>query len=152
MSAVYRKQQQPSTPSAPASILLIEDCEADIEAFRVAMRECAPELEIHVAMNAVEAFRFLGEHAPASSPQAPCLVVLDLKLPAIDGHRVLEEIRLWPAWRDLRVSILTSSMREEDVAWARQLGASFYTKPPVWAGWLALCEQLAAAALKKRAH
>lgn len=151
MSALYPSQDAPPAQTRPASILLVEDCEADVTAFKLAMRECAPDLRVNVARNAVEAFRFLGTNPPGSSPRAPDLVVLDLRLPAIDGHRVLEEIRTWPAWCELPVSILTSSMRDEDAAWARRLDASFYTKPPVWDGWLAICSQLAtAAAAKKR--
>ena len=93
-------------------ILLVEDNEDDLELALHALRKEKLANSIHVARDGEEALDFLfcsGPHASRSFDQPPKLVLLDLKLPKVDGMEVLKRLKADPRTRQIPVVILTSS-------------------------------------------
>jgi two-component system response regulator len=87
-----------------------------------------------VARDGVEALDYLfaqGAHAGRSALDLPAVVLLDLKLPKVDGLEVLQRLRAHPVTRLLRVVILTSSKQEQDILQSYDLGADSYIRKPV---------------------
>jgi two-component system response regulator len=108
-------------------ILLIEDNPDDVELTRLALRETDLPMRMVVARDGVEAVEaLLGE--AAIHPQ---LVLLDLKLPKLDGLDVLSRMRADARTRNLPVVVLTSSLEDEDLAKCYALGANSYVRKPV---------------------
>jgi CheY-like chemotaxis protein len=112
-------------------ILLVEDNPNDIELTRHALARHNIANELVVAEDGVEALDYLfGEDRATPSP-LPALVLLDLKLPRLDGMEVLREIRRDERTRLLPVVILTSSNEERDIIDGYSLGANSYIRKPV---------------------
>jgi two-component system response regulator len=108
-------------------ILLIEDNPDDVELTRLALRETDLPMRMVVARDGVEAVEaLLG--AQAIHPQ---LVLLDLKLPKLNGLDVLSRMRADDRTRNLPVVVLTSSLEDEDLAKCYALGANSYVRKPV---------------------
>jgi CheY-like chemotaxis protein len=116
------------------TILLVED-DADDEALTVrALHKHNIANEIVVARDGVEALDYLfgtGAHAGRDLRQQPQVILLDLKLPRLDGLEVLRRLRADPRTRLLPVVILTSSKEEEDRTKSYTLGANSYVRKPV---------------------
>lgn len=115
------------------SILLVED-DADDEALILrSLRKSRVSNGILVARDGVEALDFLFGTGPreASGPLKPSVVLLDIKLPKIDGLQVLEQIRQNPITKDQPVVILTSSDEEKDLVRSYELGVNSYVRKPV---------------------
>jgi two-component system response regulator len=113
-------------------ILLVEDNPDDEALTRRALAKNNIQNEIVVARDGAEALDCLfgtGQHE--GRPLAPELVLLDLKLPKVDGLEVLRRIRSHPQTRLLPVVILTSSLEEKDVISGYGLGANSYIRKPV---------------------
>ena len=108
-------------------ILLVEDNEDDIELTLIAFRRHNLANQIVVARNGAEAIDYL--HAPDAV--LPTVVLLDLKLPRMDGTAVLRRIREHPATHLLPVVMLTSSAQERDRHSTYALGANSYIVKPV---------------------
>jgi two-component system, response regulator len=107
------------------TILLVED-NADDEALTLrALKKNHILNEVFVARDGVEALDYL---AAGSLPQ---LVLLDLKLPRIDGLEVLKRIRADPATKSMPVVVLTSSKEDRDIVESYSLGANSYVRKPV---------------------
>ena len=115
------------------SILLVEDNRDDVELTLRAFRRNHIRNEIVVAYDGAEALdRLLGSGKPgAPERELPAVVLLDLKLPKIDGLEVLRQIRAHPRTRLLPVVILTSSREEIDLVNGYRLGANSYVRKPV---------------------
>jgi CheY-like chemotaxis protein len=116
-----------------AAFLLVEDNEDDILLFKRAFSTSNVANPLQVVKNGHEALCYLegsGRYRNRNEFPLPSLVLLDLKLPGIDGFEVLSWIRQHPSLRTLRVIVLTSSDEIRDVNRAYQLGAnSFLVKP-----------------------
>jgi len=115
-------------------ILLVEDIPDDVELTLRAFRKSKIANEIVVAHDGVEALDYLfatGDHAGRDNSTLPQLVLLDLKLPRIDGLQVLERIRANPKTKLMPVVILTSSTEEPDLKTGYSLGANSYIRKPV---------------------
>jgi CheY-like chemotaxis protein len=114
-------------------ILLAEDNPNDVELTLSALQSLNIANEITVVGDGAEALDYLyrrGSHA--SSPGAqPAVVLLDLKMPRVDGLEVLRQIRADAGLRSLPVVILTSSREESDMVRGYQLGANAYVVKPV---------------------
>src|SRR4029077_18220166 len=114
------------------SILLVEDNPDDEALTRRALAKNNIQNEIVLARDGAEALDWLlGTGPHVGHPATPELVLLDLKLPKVDGLEVLRRIRANPSTRLLPVVILTSSREERDVVTGYGLGANSYIRKPV---------------------
>lgn len=120
--------------SRQIEILLVEDNKDDIELTLHALRKENLANSIHVARDGEEALDFIfcsGAHADRSFENPPRLVLLDLKLPKVDGMQVLKRLKADPRTRTIPVVILTSSKEERDLVQGYGLGANSYIQKPV---------------------
>ncbi|MGB8212588.1 MAG: response regulator [Anaerolineales bacterium] len=117
-----------------AHILLVEDSRMDVELTLDAFHEAKLLNAIHVASDGQEALDYLfgrGKYADRNVFPLPNLILLDLKLPGIDGFEVLRQIKSTPILKRLPVVILTSSKEEGDRALSYDQGANSYLVKPV---------------------
>ena len=116
------------------TILLVEDNADDEELTLRALKKNNVKNNLVVARNGVEALDFLfgtGACAGRNVAALPGLVLLDLKLPKIDGLEVLRRIRADERTRRIPVTVLTSSKEEQDLIKSYDLGANSYIRKPV---------------------
>jgi len=114
-------------------ILLVEDDLVDLQMTRQELEKDGT-IRIEVARDGEEALDFLfcrGAYASRSLDDPPKLVLLDLKLPKIDGLQVLREIKSRPETRAIPVVALTSSREERDLVEGYRLGVNSYIQKPV---------------------
>lgn len=115
-------------------ILLVEDNARDEELALLALEESHLANEVVVARDGVEALDYLfgtGPYAGRDPADRPHVILLDLKLPKVDGLEVLERLRSDPRTALLPVVILTSSDEERDLIRGYTLGANSYIRKPV---------------------
>ena len=115
-------------------ILLVEDNASDEKLTVLALKKCEVDNQVVVARDGAEALDYLfatGAHAGRDPSSLPTMVLLDLKLPKIDGLEVLRRIRANPLTQRLPVVILTSSKQDEDVSEGYASGANAYVRKPV---------------------
>ncbi|HEY9232276.1 MAG TPA: response regulator [Blastocatellia bacterium] len=115
-------------------ILLVEDNPKDEALTLRALRKSKVANEVAVARDGVEALDYLfatGSHAGRDMREMPQVVLLDLKLPKVDGLQVLQAIRADERTRRLPVVVFTSSSEQEDLIKSYNLGANSYVRKPV---------------------
>jgi two-component system, response regulator len=115
-------------------ILLVEDNPSDVELTRRALDKSHVVNSLVVAEDGREALDYLfgaGAYADRDLSDEPAIILLDLKLPGVDGLEVLRRIRADLRTRRLPVIILTSSKEEQDLAAGYDLGANSYIRKPV---------------------
>lgn len=115
-------------------ILLVEDNADDEELTLRAFRKNNILNPVVVARDGVEALDYLfgtGAHSGRDTRNQPQVVLLDLKLPKVDGLEVLRQLRADPRTHLLPVVILTTSNEERDILASYQLGANSYVRKPV---------------------
>ena len=114
-------------------ILLVEDNPDDEALILRSLRKSNVANDVTVARDGAEALDYIfGTGARAESgPFKPVVVLLDIKLPKINGLEVLERIRANERTRQLPVAILTSSDEETDIARSYELGCNSYVRKPV---------------------
>ncbi|MDO8812982.1 MAG: response regulator [Gallionella sp.] len=115
-------------------ILLVEDNQDDEELTRLAFKECKFATELVVVRDGQEALDYLfatGKYSGRDVCDQPQVVLLDLKLPKVDGLEVLHRIRADERTKCLPVVILTSSKQEQDMVAGYSLGANSYIQKPV---------------------
>jgi CheY-like chemotaxis protein len=114
-------------------ILLVEDSEKDIELALAALGEHNLANEVIVVRDGAEALDFLfkrGEFADRP-PGLPVVVLLDLKMPKVDGLEVLRQVKNDPELKRIPVVMMTSSREEQDLVKSYALGANAYVVKPV---------------------
>jgi two-component system response regulator len=115
-------------------ILLVEDNPNDVKLTLHAFKTANLGNPIYVARDGVEALEFIfgnGDSAGRDVTETPKLVLLDLKLPRIDGHEVLKRIKSDKRTSGIPVVVLTSSSEERDVMKTYGMGANSYIVKPV---------------------
>jgi len=116
------------------SILLVEDNPSDVRLTRRALEQSHITNPLVVAEDGREALDYLfglGAHQGRDVTDPPRLVLLDLKLPRVDGLEVLRQVRADERTRRLPVVILTSSQEQQDIMAGYDLGANSYVRKPV---------------------
>lgn len=119
---------------ADKTILLVEDNPDDEALALRALQKSNVHNRVVVARDGAEALDYLfatGTYAGRDTSEMPVVVLLDLKLPKIDGLEVLRRLRADPRTRLLPVVILTSSKEEQDLVNGYRLGANSYVRKPV---------------------
>jgi CheY-like chemotaxis protein len=114
-------------------ILLVEDNPRDLELTLAALAKCQLANDIVVARDGAEALDYIyrrNEHADRE-PGEPAVVLLDLKLPKVDGLEVLEAVKGDPRYRQVPIVMLTSSREERDLVRSYELGVNAFVVKPV---------------------
>jgi two-component system response regulator len=115
-------------------ILLVEDNGSDEKLTLLAFKKCGVGNDVVVVRDGAAALDYLfgtGKHSERDPSVLPSVVLLDLKLPKIDGLEVLRRIRADERTKFLPVVVLTSSKEDEDVLRSYALGANAYVRKPV---------------------
>ncbi len=115
-------------------ILLVEDNPNDVELTLHALKENKLTNHIEVVRDGAEALDFIfgaGAYAHRSLEKSPKVILLDLKLPKVDGLEVLKRLKSDPRTRAIPVVVLTSSREERDIVESYQLGVNSYIVKPV---------------------
>jgi two-component system response regulator len=127
-------QPDMTTAAMAVEILLVEDNPNDVRLTLHALARHRLTNRIHVVRDGAEALEFLfatGAYTQRKGAATPKVVMLDLKLPRVDGIEVLRAIRSNPGTRTLPVVMLTSSREERDITQTYDLGANSYIVKPV---------------------
>ena len=112
-------------------ILLVEDNPMDVDLTLQALIENNVANPVVSCLDGEEALRYMEEHQLPNDMQIPVLVLLDLRLPKIDGVEVLRQARNHPVWKQVPVIVLTTSRQNDDIEAAYKLGANSYIVKPV---------------------
>ena len=124
-----------NTGSTPRSglrpILIVEDNDMDLDLCLQAFKEHAIANPVLICHDGAEAVTFVDAHKEADDPQLPLLVLLDLRLPKVDGLEVLRHARRDPVWKRVPFVVLTTSREDQDIAAAYDLGGNSYIVKPV---------------------
>ena len=114
-------------------ILLAEDNENDIELTLTALQECRLSNEVEAVRDGAEALDYIYQRGQYSdrADGLPCVILLDLKMPRMDGIEVLRTIKSDPAIRHIPVVMLTSSREEKDLLLSYDLGVNAFVVKPV---------------------
>jgi CheY-like chemotaxis protein len=119
------------TIMATRDILLVEDNPADAALAQQAFREAGVEADVSVARDGLAALAYLRREGEFVDATTPDLVLLDLKMPGMGGHQVLEQIKHDPELRTIPVAILSTSVAERDLVAAYAMHANSYFRKPV---------------------
>ena len=115
-------------------ILLVEDSVNDVKLTTAALRAAGLANEIVVCRDGVEATDYLfrqGIHAGRSDETCPAVVLLDLKMPRMDGLELLAKVRAADQFKTLPIVMITSSAEEQDMVRSYNLGVNGYVVKPV---------------------
>lgn len=118
----------------PVDILLIDDNPNDLDLTVYALKKSEAVHAVQPARDGVEALDFLfcqGQFSARNMNNLPRLILLDLKLPRVDGWGVLEKVKSDPRTYHIPVVVLTSSSDPNDIARCLKLGANSYVVKPV---------------------
>ena len=114
-------------------ILVAEDLPDSVELLKLAFSRAGVSAPVHYVKDGEETIEYLRRAAEANRPEhsSPTMLLLDLKMPRLDGFGVMEWLRLQPGLRRLLVVVFTSSTEQHDVNRAFDLGANSYIVKPV---------------------
>jgi len=115
-------------------ILLVEDNPSDVELALHALKKNNIANRIEVVRDGAEALEFIfatGAYADRQNAEHPRVILLDLKLPKVDGLEVLRQIKADPRTRAIPVVVLTSSREDRDIVESYNLGVNSYIVKPV---------------------
>ena len=127
-------------------LLLVEDNPDDLKMALRALKKANLANHIHIARDGAEALQFIfceGDYSGRKIENAPKVILLDLKLPKVDGKEVLQRIKSDPRTKMIPVVVLTSSKEQSDVVESYNLGVNSYIVKPVnFEGFAAAVRQL----------
>lgn len=126
MNSPILNQHSPLRP-----ILVVEDNDMDLDFCMQAFEEHAIANPVIACRDGEEALQFIDAHATPEDKRFPLLVLLDLRLPKVDGIEVLHHARQHPVWKQVPFIILTTSRENTDIAAAYDLGVNSYIVKPV---------------------
>ena len=112
-------------------ILLVEDNPMDLDLTLQAFEEHGVVNPIVSCRDGEEAVRYMAAHDAPTDPGLPILVLLDLRLPKVDGIEVLRQARTHAVWKQVPIVVMTTSRESSDIAAAYQLGVNSYIVKPV---------------------
>jgi two-component system response regulator len=121
-------------PDPTAEILLVEDSPDDVAFFRRTLEKAGLNARLHSVPDGAEALNLVfatGAYADRISHFRPRLIILDLKLPKVDGIEVLRRLKSDPTTRTIPVVVLSSSREERDLLESYALGANSYIVKPM---------------------
>jgi CheY-like chemotaxis protein len=120
-----------AVPTGVRPILLVEDNPMDVDLTMEAFKEHSVLNPILVCRDGEEALQYMAEHRAATDALLPALVLLDLRLPKVDGIDVLRHARSHEVWRQIPVVVLTTSREDQDIETAYRIGVNSYIVKPV---------------------
>ena len=103
-------------------ILLVEDNPMDVDLTLQAFKEHSVANPILTCRDGEEALQYMEEHHSPTDLQVPILVLLDLRLPKVDGLEVLKQARSHPVWKQVPIVVLTTSRENKDIEAAYRIG------------------------------
>lgn len=115
-------------------VLLVEDSPDDLELIRIAVKEMSNPFELVAVSDGQEALDWMlsqGNHAGREDQLSLALILLDLKLPVLDGLEVMQALRSHPTQQFVPVVVLTTSEMPKDIARAYECGANAYLQKPM---------------------
>jgi two-component system, chemotaxis family, response regulator Rcp1 len=112
-------------------VLLVEDSPGDVRLTKEAFRDANKSVQLHVAVDGVEAMAFLRQEGAHVNAPRPDIILLDLNLPKMDGREVLAHIKEDESLKTIPTVILTTSDAESDIVKSYQLQANCYLNKPV---------------------
>ncbi len=112
-------------------VLLVEDSLADVRIAEEAIIDTGVNVNLHVVNDGEAAVRYLTQQKPYSNVITPDIVLLDLNMPKMNGHEVLDEIRNQNNMKDVPIVLLTASECSDDVEKAHNLGINYYLRKPL---------------------
>ncbi len=121
-------------PDHAVEILLVEDNPDDVEFFVHTFAKAGLAARLHIVRDGAEALDFVfgnGDNAIRNSNSRPKVIILDLKLPKVDGLAVLQRLKGDPHTRTIPVVVLSSSQEERDLVRSYELGANSYVVKPM---------------------
>ena len=119
----------PRSPLRP--ILVVEDNDMDLDFCVQAFQEHSIANPLIACRNGEEALEFIDAHPAPEDARLPLLVLLDLRLPKVDGVEVLRHARAHPVWKQVPFIVLTTSRENADISRAYELGVNAYIVKPV---------------------
>ena len=120
-----------SEPTPARPILVVEDNPMDLDFMLQAFEEHSVLNPVSVCRDGEEALEFIAKHSEQDDPELPLLVLLDLRLPKVDGIEVLREARQRPLWKQIPFVVVTTSRENADISRAYELGVNSYIVKPV---------------------
>jgi CheY-like chemotaxis protein len=118
-------------PPRTRPILVVEDNLMDLDFLLQAFEENGVLNPVCVCRDGEEALQFIEAHSTPDDVRLPLLVLLDLRLPKVDGVEVLRQARLHPVWKRIPVVVVTTSRENADISRAYELGVNSYIVKPV---------------------
>ena len=112
-------------------LLVVEDNDMDLDFCLQAFAEHSIANPVVICRDGDEALQFIDAHPTPDDPQVPLLVLLDLRLPKVDGIDVLRYARQHPVWKQVPFIVVTTSRENSDITRAYELGVNSYIVKPV---------------------
>ncbi|WP_341251362.1 response regulator [Euzebya pacifica] len=117
-------------PARPIRVLLVEDSPSDVALTEVVFGQAKTDIQLDVANDGIEALEYL-EARDCDMAAMPDLILLDLNMPRMGGHEVLERLKAHEHWRRIPVIVLTTSKAEADILGVYDRHANSYIAKPV---------------------
>lgn len=112
-------------------ILLVEDNPADVKLAQYAFKNSKLAYNLNVAIDGEDALDYLFKRDVYKDAKTPDIILLDLNLPKIEGHEVLQVIKNTDHLKDIAVCVMSGSVAERDIAQSYELKANCYILKPI---------------------